>query len=504
MGRLPGSKNKPKDIPNDNILNENIQKSAQDINFYSNTSNAGEGIDMWSDDGSKDLLIDRGVTGLTRFGGFVYEEFDPRLQGRKGMNTYREMRDNDATIGAIMNIYENLLKQLIWPIKQAGETEQDKLAKQFLESCFEDMSFTWTDTLSEILTFLPFGFCIMEECYKMRNKKDSKYPDSKIGWKYFGIRAQETMWRWNWDEEGNIIAMEQIAPPDFKLRRIPLRKALHFRTRCNKNNPEGRSFLRNSYRSWYFKKGMEEFEAIGIERDIGGIPEIRLPQEIINQKTDQARQTYNTYKKIGTNIKMNQQTCLILPSERDETGNYKVEFNLLENKSKRLYDVSKVITRYDNAICRSVLTQFLMLGENTGGSYSLSKNHTDIFRLSLNSIADIICDVFNRQAIPRLFELNVFEGLTDLPQLSHEGLEEVDLTELGNFVKNTFSAGLLTADEDLENYLRETAGMPVRQDYKKTPDIKVKDGEKNNIEQKIGREINNNDMGTGKRDDTYN
>ena len=30
--------------------------------------------------------------------------------------------------------------------------------------------------------------------------------------------------------------------------------------------------LRNSYRSWYYKKRLEEFESVGVERDLAGLP----------------------------------------------------------------------------------------------------------------------------------------------------------------------------------------------------------------------------------------
>ena len=51
-----------------------------------------------------------------------------------------------------------------------------------------------------------------------------------------------------------------------------MEKCLLFRTQTHKNNPEGRSILRNAYRSWYFKKRIEEIEGVGIERDLAGIP----------------------------------------------------------------------------------------------------------------------------------------------------------------------------------------------------------------------------------------
>ena len=44
-----------------------------------------------------------GKTGLFRFDtGWIYEEFLRELQGRKGIEVYKEMSENDDIIGAIL------------------------------------------------------------------------------------------------------------------------------------------------------------------------------------------------------------------------------------------------------------------------------------------------------------------------------------------------------------------------------------------------------------------
>ncbi len=55
---------------------------------------------------------------------------------------------------------------------------------------------------------------------------------------------------------------------------------MHFVTTPLKNSPEGRSILRNAYTSYYRKEKIEEIEAIGIERDLAGLPIKWVPPEI--------------------------------------------------------------------------------------------------------------------------------------------------------------------------------------------------------------------------------
>ena len=91
------------------------------------------------------------------------------------------------------------------------------------------------------------------------------------------IRAQETLFRWVFDGTGGIKAMVQMAPPGYTQRVIPIEKSLLFRTGHPQGQPRGLAILRNAYRPWFFKKRLEEFEAIGVERDLAGMPVARCP-----------------------------------------------------------------------------------------------------------------------------------------------------------------------------------------------------------------------------------
>lgn len=442
------------------------------------------------DDGvyEKSIFYEHGVSGLTRFGGFVYEEWMKELQGRRGALTYREMRDNDAIIGAFLYAIEMLIRQVKWRVEPAGETPEDVEAKEFLESCMDDMSMSWNDTISEILSMLPFGFSYMETVYKKRVGPDeptgetrSKFSDGRIGWRKWGIRAQETLWRWRFDMDGSILGMEQIAAPDYKLRYIPIEKALLFRTKSNKNNPEGRSLLRNVYRSWYFKKNIEEIEAIGIERDLAGLPVMWLPAEVMEGAmpgaTSEQAAAYAAYKKIVTNIKRDEQEGVLLPLVYDDKGNKMYDLELLTSgATRRQFDTNLIIQRYEQRIAMTVMADFLMLGHEKTGSYALSVNKTSLFQTSLETILQIIADVINTYAVPRLMKLNSFDGLTDYPKLIHDDIERANLTELGTFIKDIASAGGITlGDIETENYLREAAKLPKKSEEFVAPSVSVDD-----------------------------
>lgn len=426
----------------------------------------------------KNIYYEYGKTGLTRFGGFVYEEWLKELQGKRGALIYREMRDNDAIIGAFLYAIKMIIRKVKWKVEPAGKTKSDYEATKFIEECRQDMCISWNDIVSEILSFLPFGWCYMELCYKKRNGENSneqlssKYDDGKIGWKKWGIRAQETLWRWGFENDGTITGMEQLSPPDYIATFIPMEKSILFRTESNKNNPEGRSILRNAYRSWYMKKNIEEIEAIGIERDLAGFPIMWLPETIMSgampDATPEQSAAYAAYKAMITNINRNEQEGALLPLVYDEKGNKMYDLTLLASgATRRQFDTNQIIQRYEQRIAMTVLADFLMLGHERSGSYSLSANKTSMFQSALLAIVDIISETINSQAIPKLIKLNDFGKLTDYPKIVHDDIEHVNLDELGNFIQRIASAGAIQlGDIETENSLRNAAKLPMKsEDY---------------------------------------
>lgn len=85
-----------------------------------------------------------GKTGLFRFDtGWIYEEFLRELQGRKGIEVYKEMSENDDIIGAILFATEMLMRQSKWSIQEAGTEQADLDAAEFVRTCMDDSARWW-------------------------------------------------------------------------------------------------------------------------------------------------------------------------------------------------------------------------------------------------------------------------------------------------------------------------------------------------------------------------
>lgn len=424
---------------------------------------------------SKDDFIELGSSGLQRTSGFVIDEFISDLRGIRGARVYREMSDNDPVIGAMVYAIEKLILAIKWEVKpyQDGDApvkKKDKDNAKFLEECMHDMSESWSAMISQILSFLIYGYAFTEIVYKKRVSPDakdgakrSKFTDGKIGWRKIALRGQETLWDWVFDDNGGVRAFQQSDPSVPKgLVTIPIEKGLLFRTANPRNNPEGRSILRNAYRPWKFKKTIEEIEAVGIERDLAGLPVAYVPPSMLSSAATTAEVTArNAMQDLIRRIKRNENEGVLFPLAYDEQGRELYKLTLLNSGGTRQFNTDAVVQRYDQRIAMTVLADFILLGHDKVGSFSLGASKIDLFTSAIQQIADTIADTFNDHAIPRLFKLNGVHT-SKLPKIKAGEITHVDLGVLGDFVSKMTAAGAMQPDTAMDNYLRGLANLPPR------------------------------------------
>ena len=410
--------------------------------------------------------VELGSTGLLTSGGQVLEEFLPQLQGRRAYQVYKEMSANDAVVGASLRAIEMLVRQVQWRVEPASQDARDIEVAEFVDSALRDMETTWPDTLASILSFVRFGFSVFEPVYKKRDGQDinptfhSNETDGRIGWAKLAPRSQETIERWIWDERGALLALEQVAPPNYRAVEIPWFRFLLFRTTTDKSNPEGVSCLRNAYRSYFFKKRIEEIEGIGIDRDLAGLPTALVPPEILAPNAGPELQQIRTHlEQLLRNIRRDAKEGIIFPLSYDDKGNEIYKLQLLNTGGRREFNTNEIISRYDSRIAMSVLADFVLLGHEKVGSFALASSKTELFAVALGAWLDSITEILNRQAIPRLLALNTF-AFDEPPKLAHGDIETIDMGQIAEYVSKLVGAGVLTPETSLERHLRANAGLP--------------------------------------------
>ena len=427
-----------------------------------------------------------GVKSTTHSGGIVMQDFLHNLRGRRGVAVFNEMYFNDPVVGGMMFAVEQILRQITWAPEGGTHTdEKDKAAKKFLTEAMDDMEDTWDDFVSDAITFLAYGWSIFEKVYKIRKgdhrnpKLHSKYDDNLTSWRNFELRSQTTLERWEFDDGGfrlgtnlsgrvgnnKVIGFVQRHPNTLtELPMLPMEKAVLFRTKPAGGNPEGVSVLRNAYRPWFYKKRIEEIEAIGIERDLAGLPMLTPPEDF-DWEDDANSDALAWAKEVITHVRRDEYEGILMPGPS-------WKFELVSSPGSRQFDTTAVINRYNKMIALSMLSQFLMLGMERVGSYALVKSISDLWYTAVDGWVKSMEETIDKHAVEELFKLNPQFAGVDRPKLkaSRVNMQPLDdLTKFLDVIRNLVDL----SDPDIQNALLRAARLPLptgdKMDESRTP-----------------------------------
>ena len=415
-----------------------------------------------------------GVSGLKQRSGLIMEEFDRNLTGDKAIKIWRQMQDNDAVVAGVEFLLRMYLQGATWEATPFGTEEDEGVSAEqaakyaadalFLEQCMDDMTSSWTQVTNDIWTMLTFGWSWIEPVYKPRlglrdtTSASSKYTDGRWGWRKLAHRAQESRVRWV-IVDGKILGWIQQDQESANQYFLPIMKGLLFRTVTTKNNPEGKSILRTAYRPWWFKTRMEEIEAIGIERELAGLPVVYVPPEVLLDPNKAP--VLAAYERLAKDIRADEQAGVVLPSQFDDKGNRLVSLELLGSGGRRAIDVGATIERHSRHIAMSMLADVILLGHEQVGSLALADQKDEMLKRALGTWLSDAADVFNRYEIPRLFRLNGdFTG--ELPKFVVTPPSAPKMAEIALALKDLAASGApLWPNPELAEWVFAQIGVPI-------------------------------------------
>lgn len=213
-----------------------------------------------------------------------------------------------------------------------------------------------------------------------------------------------------------------------------------------------------TYREMAEKRRIQEYEGIGIERDLAGLPVFTAPEDTpIWDDTDPDMVKLRAgMEDMVRKVRVDELAGIVKPAG--------FEFELLSSGGSKQFDTNAIIQRYDTGMAMTVLADFIFLGHQQVGSFALSSDKTELFAMAIGAYLDIICETFNSQGIPSLIDINGshFEGITDYPKLAHGDIENADIQKLAAYIKDMTGVGILVPDDALEDYVREAANLPDR------------------------------------------
>lgn len=418
-----------------------------------------------------------GTLGLKQVNGRIYEESRRELRYPEAAKTFRLMAQ-DATVSSALSLFEMMVSQVEWEVDTGTEPDAKMQEKaKFLRECITDMDHTWREFIKELTSEFTYGFSVHEKVYRRRlHSTGSRFNDGKIGLKKLPVRSQDTLVEWMYSDDGReLIGVKQsLAAVENGIRYsniaaaygssdiiIPRKKFLLFRVDPKRDNPEGQSPLRNCYFAWKYRTMIEEQEAVGVTRDMNGMPTLYIPPRYMSTEASPAeKDIYEYYKRIIRNIQNNEQSGMILPQAFDpESRQPLFKFELTSTQGSKMYDTDAIIRRWDNKILMTLFADMLKMGQDQVGSYSLAGAKTNIMSLAIESRLKEIEDTLNTDLVPQLFALNGYAPDEELPKLCYGELDRIDLEEYSKAIQRIFSVAAIEFDRPIANRIRRALGV---------------------------------------------
>ena len=425
---------------------------------------------------SRMVMGSQGVDGLRTVNGAIAEQCHTELRWPHSISTYKQM-SLDPTISAVNNFYNMMIARAEFKFEAPeGASEESVAATEFLNYCMHNMEGqTWQQFISGIGTYRLFGFSIAEKVWT--TVRSGKYK-GRLKWKTLAQRSQDTVKEWTWDKNNPdkltgviqhslVMDTARYKHSENKVeRKIDRSKIILFRFDPKKNNPQGTSPLDGCWIAWKYLQLVREYQAIGVAKDLGGIPVIGYPVEKLIEAsadpTGTAAKTLDTLKEMAASLHAGDKTFAIKPIDYDDQGKELYTFELVGiTGSGKQYDTSEIIRQYQNEILTCYSASMLKLGQDASGSFALSDNMNNLLAFGVQHNLDIITEQINVDLIPQTLAANgwLLEE-EDMPKLAYGDIAPRDLDELGKFLQRVLTSGGLTAGKSLEAALREIADLP--------------------------------------------
>jgi hypothetical protein len=385
-----------------------------------------------------------GAGGVAFYNGQIdNDEFNSKLTGTEGTETYDRMRRSDAQVAALVNAVQLPVESADWDVElPQDEREAEKITDEMLDFARYNM-FTLIDYqafLRHATSCVWPGFSFFEIVYAL---KEGRLVFGKIA-----PRLATSLYNWLTDGRGDLEGIQQQVWLDgaYQYPKIPRDKIALFTYNKEGNNYEGQSLLRPVFKHFFIKDELYRLDAIRSERYAVGVPKFTLPE---NYDDD----LFAMMEAAGAAWRGAEQSFIILPNG--------AEVEILQVDGGQALDLVPMITHHNEEIMKVGLAQFISLGTTQTGSRSLGEVFTDFFYDAEESFADMIARSIEREVLWPLMDLNYPNK--PRPRMVYKDLGAV---ALGEMVETLEKVGerYIRPSIDIENDILERLNLPVRED----------------------------------------
>lgn len=393
------------------------------------------------------FIPEEGETGTEISSGILQEEYNTDLDDVAVRSKKYQVMRNESKLYGLLSAVKLPILSANWFWEAGGDSDDDIRNRDFLQKAlFNTMDTKWNKTLSQLLSFIDYGFY-----YNWINFKVNE--EGEIVWKNFAPRQQTAHYKWLQDDKGELIGIQQQlldahgddSQPIMKIKDANgMTRVMMLSYNEEGDNYEGRSVLRGCYQSYSYKKLAMEVTAVNIERF--GVPALDITMESMNA-TDiaLAKNLGKNYRSTNKSYVAHSKSVVVdfLQPERDLLGQRMENF----------------INTMNREMETAFLAKFLGSGDQGEGSNAKSKTDVSFFQLSLQQYAKIIQDQINELG-KQLLVLN-FGEQENYPKLEVTEIKEKDIEQFSSMIVKLNTAGFITADEKkMIDYIREELNLP--------------------------------------------
>ena len=405
------------------------------------------------------------------------------LMGRQDLsinnafNTYREMKLDGVISGSVSFIKAVLSKGDVKIAYHAKSTEKEKKVIDALNTSLNNMEdYDKKRLISNWLQMLDYGCSLNELVYE---RKGGVFVFKTISPIHLTTVNKFEM------QGGSLkrLKLEQAENDGLVVNvgkqpnTISGDKVLFFRLEPDADFPLGKSLFYGAYTAWKAKKIMQEYEAIGVAKNLSGVLDVKVPSEYINKyfsdpASDEAIYVANLLQQ-AENLHAGKGSYILSSSDTSPNGIHLFEVTTVGGNggNAQNYNVGQAIARYNNEIQLSLQSTVLSMGVEGAGSLALSSDMVNLLTLFIENIQQTISHEF-RKAVKLAFKLNGIET-DNIPTLEWDKVQPLSWDDFTKGWQRLLQAGGVTPTEDLEAYFR-TMGEAPTADYSKPLNTVVK------------------------------
>lgn len=408
---------------------------------------------------------------------------DPTLSlvGSHRWDVFDDMVRDVSIVAAGVRLFLNLMANAVWTVNppEGLNENEEAVAQGYADQAYDtlfDMTSSWAMVVRKVAMFRLMGFSIMEWTAR-RN------PDGSIGFLDVEHRPQRTIVRWIRDPSGTITGVIQRVNGRDEVE-LPRGKIVYAVDDVLTDHPEGVGLFRHLVSSSERLKTFLELEEIGFVTDLRGIPIARAPLaeeqtavESAGQLGSEARTLAEAKRKsklqplkdfVEKHVR-NKKLGLLLPSDTyagkspdggltpSDVPKWAVE--LLNGDSSAFDSMHQAVNRMNQELALVLGVEHLLLGSDGTGSLALARSKVGTFYLTVTSTLQDLVEIFDRDLIAPLAELN---GWPDelRPQMGVNEISDRDVEQVALVLRNMALAGaVLEPDDPAIGEMRDMVGL---------------------------------------------